>query len=210
MQGKYWPDQQKVRHIEIDGVCWLLDHLRDSLLTVVIPEAKGSPSVTLKVSVKYSSHCVSRGPKQGHILDFDTLGHEAMVVDHRNLRRAFHPERHTLSFLLPGIIETFAERRCFFTGKENFMTYELGPTPDRPADAKYEIFFNARKGDAKNTVKLFIESAYVRDDEYADNAPVNFKQTDKITAWKLFLKKVRGTEASAARGKTMASAKRKR
>ncbi|MBX8520219.1 hypothetical protein K5D37_11075 [Pseudomonas cichorii] len=59
-------------------------------------------------------------------------------------------------------------------------------------DTKYEIYFNVRKdANKKNTLNLFVESAYIRDED-ADNEPVNFKKADKMQAWKLFLKKVRG------------------
>ncbi|AHG43749.1 hypothetical protein N018_26105 (plasmid) [Pseudomonas syringae CC1557] len=204
MQGKYWSDHQKAHHIEIDGVCWLLDHLKDTTIVVVIPPAPGNPSVTLTVSVEYSSHCVSRGPKQKQTIDFSALGYEHLVIDSRNIRRAFHSERHELSFLLPGIIASFADRRCFFTGKENFLTLELGTEmPGYAPDTKYEIYFNVRKGDGKNTLKLFIESAYVRGDEDAENEPVNFKKADKIKAWKLFLNKIRGTSIKAARNSAL-------
>jgi len=59
-----------------------------------------------------------------------------------------------------------------------------------------------RKGEGKNTLKLFIESAYVRDED-ADNRPVNFKKADKIMAWKLFLNTARGTSIKAARNSAL-------
>lgn len=209
LQGKYWPDHQKAHHIEVDGVCWLLGHLRDCTLTVLVPAVPGNPSVTMTVHVEYSSHCISRGPKKNQTIDFQSLGYEHLVIDHRDVRRAFHPDRHALSFLLPGIIASFDNRRCFFTGKENFLTLELGTAMlGYPADTKYEIYFSVRKGDAKNTLRMFIESAYVRDED-ADNAPVNFKKADKITAWKLFLDKIRGISIKAARNTALRMGKGK-
>jgi hypothetical protein len=156
--------------------------------------------VTLMVNVEYSSHCVSRGPKQNQEIDFHAIGVERMVIDHRRVRREFKECRHHLSFLLPGIISTFRDRKCFFTGRENFLTLELGEIlPGYPKDTKYEVYFNVRKGDGNNVLKLYVESAYVRDLD-ADNAPVNFKQTDKITAWKLLLKKSRDEPVRGATG----------
>lgn len=164
----------------------------------------------MTVQIEYSSHCISRGPKKDQALDFQTLGYEYMVIDHRQVRRAFHPERHALSFLLPGVIATFADRRCFFTGKDNFLTLELGTAmPGYPAGSKYEVYFNVRKGEAKNTLRMYVESAYVRDED-ADNAPVNFKKADKITAWKLFLNKIRGVSVKAARNSALNLRKPKR
>ncbi len=70
-------------------------------------------------------------------------------------------------------------------------------------DTKYEIYFNVRKdANKKNTLKLFVESAYVRDED-ADNEPVNFKKADKMQAWKLFLKKVRGEPVRGHRGNNL-------
>lgn len=205
MQGKYWSDHQKARHIEVGGVCWLLGHLRSCTQTLVIPAASGNPAVTLTLKVEFSSHCVSRGPKQNQPIDFQALGHEYLVIDHRNVRRAFHPQRHALSFLLPGVIASFSDRRCFFTGRENFLTLELGRSiQGYAAGAHYEIYFNVRKSALKNTLMVFIESAYVRD-EMADNQPINFKKADKIKAWKLFLNKSRGKSIKAARNRALKS-----
>lgn len=201
VQGKYWSEHKQARHIEINGVCWLLDHLKDRTITIVIPAASGSPAVTMTVHVEFSSHCVSRGAKQGKTIDFAALGYEHLVIDHRQNRRAFHQGRHDLSFLLPEIVDNFADRRCFFTGHENFLTLELGKViPGYADDIKYEIYFSVRKAEARNTLKLYIESAYVRDED-ADNAPVNFKKDDKIKASTLLLKKLRGESIKAHRGR---------
>lgn len=209
MQGKYWPDHQAVGHIEIDGVCWLLGHLCDSSFQVDIPPANGMAGVTLTVNVEYSSHCVSRGPKQNQDIDFQVVGVERMVIDHRRVRREFKEGRHELSFLLPGIINTLKDRKCFFTGRENFLTLELGEIlPGYDKDTKYEVYFNVRKGEVKNTLKLYVESAYVRDDD-ADNEPVNFKKSDKITAWKLLLKKLRGESIKAPTGRGLQRGRRR-
>ncbi|MCD5993633.1 hypothetical protein KDX38_08365 [Pseudomonas sp. CDFA 602] len=208
MQGKFWPDHQSAKHIECDGVCWLLDHLRDTSFQVDVPASAGQPRVLLTVNVQFSSHCVSRGPKKGEQIDFHAVGIQRMVIDHRQIRREFREDRHALSFLLPEIVRTFEDRRCFFTGKENFLTLELGAVlPGYAPDTKYEIYFNVRKEDRKNTVRLHIESAYVRD-EYADNEPVNFKKEDKIKAWKLFLKRAKGEPVRGHKGNNLKLGKR--
>lgn len=170
---------------------------------MVVPATAAKPSVTLTLLVEFSSHCISRGPKKDCSIDFCELGIERLVIDHRQIRRAFHQERHALSFLLPDIVASLAERRCFFTGHENFLTLELGDLmPGLGVDARYEIYFSVRKAEAKNTLKVFIESAYVRDEE-ADNQPVNFKKADKITGWKVFLNKARGSPVNAARNSAL-------
>lgn len=209
VQGQYWPDHQAARHIEIDGVCWLLDHLRDSTFQVDVPPANGQAGVLLTVNVEYSSHCVSRGPKKNQQIDFHVICTSRMVIDHRQVRREFKESRHELSFLLPGIINTLRDRKCFFTGRENFLTLELGRIlPGYDENTKYEVYFNVRRDDKKNTLKLYVESAYVRDDD-ADNEPMNFKKSDKMTAWKLLLKKARGEPVKGPTGNGLQRAKRK-
>ncbi|MEQ4502338.1 hypothetical protein [Pseudomonas sp.] len=182
--------------------------MRGTSFQIDIPSAAGQPRVLLTVNVEFSSHCVSRGPKEGDHIDFHLAGVERMVIDHRRIKREFKEDRHALSFLPPEIVRTFKDRRCFFTGKENFLTLELGEIlPGYDAHTKYEIYFNVRKDDHKNTVKLFIESVYVRD-EHAENEPVNFKKEDKITAWKLFLKRARGQPVRGHKGNNLKLGKR--
>lgn len=81
--------------------------------------------------------------------------------------------------------------------------------PGQTTDMRYEIYFNVRKGEGKNTLKLFIESAYVRDED-ADNRAVNFKKADKIRAWKLFLNTTRGASIKAARNSALSMRKKGR
>nr|WP_256347387.1 hypothetical protein [Pseudomonas gingeri] len=198
----------KALHIEIEGVCWLLGHLQPHTQTLVVPTVEGHPSVALTLHFEYSSHCVSAGPKQNQVIDFQALGHERMVIDHRKVRRVFHSGRHALSFLLPDIIASIANRRCFFTGRENFLTLELGSAMSgKTVGVHYEIYFNVRKGEGKNALRVFIESAYMRDEE-ADNRPVNFKKADKIRAWKLFLNTVRSVSIKAARNSALSMRKK--
>ncbi len=113
-----------------------------------------------------------------------------------------------MSFLLPDIIASIANRRCFFTGRENFLTLELGSAMSgKTVGVHYEIYFNVRKGEGKNALRVFIESAYMRDEE-ADNRPVNFKKADKIRAWKLFLNTVRSVSIKAARNSALSMRKK--
>nr|WP_091013794.1 hypothetical protein [Azotobacter beijerinckii] len=191
MRGKFWPDHLGYGSIEVAGTCWFLAHLRPHSCTVVVPGSAGSPAVTLTLDIEYSSHCISKGPKKGQSIDFGSIGHDHLVIDHRQIQRAFNVERYHLSHLLPKIIQSLHQRHCLFTGHQNFLTLELGEFPGYPPGAKYEVFFSVRKGDARNTLRVIVESAYVRDED-ADNAPVSFKKDDRIRGEKLLLKKARG------------------
>lgn len=191
MQGKYWADHLAAGFIVVGGESFPLDHLRNQRIVVTIEEA-GSQPVQLLLDVEFSSHCVSKGPKTGATIDFSVLGYDHLLIDHRRNWRAFHPGRHRLSALLPQIIGSLHERPCLFTGHENFLTLELDQLlPGYPPGSQYEIYFSARRGTAPNSVRVFVESAYVRDED-AENDPYKFKKDDRIKGWRLLLKKARG------------------
>lgn len=190
MKGKNWSDYQKAGYIEVDGTRWSLAHLQDQSCTVVTPEAPGKPAVTLMLKVEFSSHCISKGPKRGKTIDFNIVGHERLVIDHRSKWRTFNEKRYHLSLLLPAVFNSLRDRPCLFTGHENFLTLDCS-LAGYPPDTEYEIYFSVRKTDQKNTLRIIVESAYIRDDD-ADNAPVHFKKEDRITGWKMLLKKARG------------------
>lgn len=191
MQGKYWADHLSAGYIVVGGTSFSLVHLRRQQFVASIAEA-GIQPVQLALDVEFSSHCVSKGPKTGTTTDFSVLGYDHLLIDHRSNWRAFHSGRHRLSSLLPQIIGSLHERPCLFTGHENFLTIELHQLlPGYPPGSQYEIYFSARQGNARNSVRVIVESAYVRDEE-ADNDPYKFKKDDRIKGWRLLLKKARG------------------
>lgn len=57
--------------------------------------------------------------------------------------------------------------RCFHTGKGNFFTIRL--ESDTGVVGEYEIYFNVTKSGAK--MRLYVESAYIRDDEHNSSQP---------------------------------------
>ncbi|MFP4893698.1 hypothetical protein [Paraburkholderia sp. EG304] len=92
-------------------------------------------------------------------LDFEVLGDARTIFDHRNVARAFCPDRHRWSLKLPAIIAQLAERRCYFTGRSNWLVIE--DIDDRGETVEYEVFFRLRRAAAAQ-LRLVIESAYVR------------------------------------------------
>lgn len=193
VRGKFWPDHLDTGSITVAGACWSLVHLRPHSCEIVIPASGASPAVTLTLDIEYSSHCVTKGPKGGQSIDFEVLGHDHLVIDHRRIWRAFNAERYRLSYLLPDIIQSLHERHCLFTGHQNFLTLELGELPGYAPGTKYEVFFSVRQADQRNALRIIVESAYVRDED-AENAPVRFKKDERIKGCKLLLKKARGEE----------------
>jgi len=191
MQGKYWRDHLAAGYIEVGGTSFSLAHLRPQRLFASIEEEAGK-TTQLALDIEFSSHCVSKGPKKGTVIDFSVIGYDQLLIDHRSNWRAFHAGRHGLSYLLPQIIGSLHERPCLFTGHENFLTVELHQLlPGYPPGSQYEIYFSARQGSDRNSVRIVVESAYVRDEE-ADNDPYKFKKDDRIKGWRLLLKKARG------------------
>lgn len=191
MNGKYWSDFLAAGYMVVEGKTYSVSHLRDRVFEVQVEEKPGC-FVKIDLQVEFTSHCVSRGPKKGQTIDFSVVGYDQLVIDGRNNWRSFNKDRYALSSLLPNVVETLASRPCLFTNHENFLTLEIGKLlPNYPEGTEYEIYFNARKGSKKNSVRIVLESAYVRD-EYADHQPKKFKKNDRIKGGKLLLKKARG------------------
>jgi len=189
MKGKRWKDHLARGEIHVAGVAWSLLHLRPGSLHVVIPEHSTQGSQVVTLAIQYSSHCVSYGPKQGAELDFEAIGVEHMLIDHRGIRRAFCPGRYKLSIQLPSILASLADRQCLFTGHSNWLTLE-GHQFGYPEGSCYEVYFSLRREAALN-LTVYVESAYVRDAGHPSHRPVRFKRHEKIKGWLLMLKKLR-------------------
>jgi hypothetical protein len=121
------------------------------------------PERRYKTDVTFSSHCFTRGLKDGEQPE------RALLYSDVRETRIFDFRRYTLSKYLPGIVDGLAERKCFHTGVGNFFTVEICDENGSPAE--YEIFFKAYKPAKKGTISLSVESAYVRDKQHANAKP---------------------------------------
>lgn len=140
-----------------------LSHL-DSKQMVYVQPAKGErQECRYKTDVSFSSHCFTRGLKEGEQPDPGLL--------YRDVReaRVFDFRRYALSKYLPQIVDGLPERKCFHTGVGNFFTVEICDEDGSPAE--YEIFFKAYKPAKKGSISLSVESAYVRDKPHANSKP---------------------------------------
>ncbi len=190
MKGKYWPDHLALGYIEVEGVRHSLEHLRPFVYVVHIEEPTNVVTA-VHVSVEFSSHCVSKGPRKGQHFDFSALSHSVLVIDERRVWRRFQAERHAASTVLPDIIRTLAKRPCLFASQTNFLTMELRELiPGYSPGTQYEVYFNV-KHQSHLEVLVFVESAYVRDED-SDNDPFKFKKDDRIKGWRLLLNRGRG------------------
>jgi hypothetical protein len=91
MKGKGWKEHLARGQIEVAGSSWSLLHLRPISHRLKIPGLADRGMGEVALAVEYSSHCVSYGPKQGTELDFEHMGHDHLLIDHRGIRRAFCP-----------------------------------------------------------------------------------------------------------------------
>jgi len=63
---------------------------------------------------------------------------------------------------LSEIIKEMSERKILQTGKGNYLTIEIVDHDGNKRD--YEIYFTLRKQGKKKPLKLYVESAYLRDE----------------------------------------------
>jgi hypothetical protein len=155
-----WISILRQGYIDVASVRYGLSHLLASAFTLAIPASAKFPAATATVHVEYTSHCVSFGPGPGERLDFEILGNERKILDHRLVARAFCFDRHHWSLGLPAIVAQLGERRCYFTGHSNWLVIE--DITHRGEPVEYEVFFRLRRAGA-SALRLVIESAYVRD-----------------------------------------------
>jgi len=108
-------------------------------------------------------HCFTRVRGQN-------VPHESALLygDDRETR-VFDFVRYELSKQLPEIIKGLARRKCYHTGKGNFFSIEI-TRRDREV-LEYDIFFVASRSSMKGKINLFVQSAYLRDENYASNRP---------------------------------------
>ncbi len=184
-----WNKVKSDGYKEVDGTKYDLSHLKDAKYHFSIEASGKYPEISFSVLVQYSSHCITWGPKREQEIDFSVHGEDRRIIDDKGVHRCFCETRHELSSNLPGIFETLTERHCLFTGHENWLTIEmLDPSGQR---LEYEVFFSLTKQSSR-MLRIYVESAYVRDPDNPGNRPTHLKRRDKVRAKVLLAKKLRG------------------
>jgi hypothetical protein len=157
-----WHQILKQGHLQVDGKRYDLTHLLGSVVEFTIPPSDRYPRLAVSMRVEYTSHCVSYGPPaNGKPFDFTSLGPARRIHDHRGIERVFCFERYRHSLQLPQVISKLDAHTCYFTGRENWLVIEH--IDERGRRSEYEVFFRLRRGEAPHTLRLVVESAYVRD-----------------------------------------------
>lgn len=155
-----WLEHLQRGYIEVGMVRYGLMHMIGSSFDLIIPESGRYPALTARIAVEFTSHCVSFGPKLGEKLDFEVLGNDCLIRDHRNIARAFSFDRYRWSLQLPDLVQRLSEHMCYFTGQGNWLI--IRGIDDQGHFVDYEIYFRLRRR-APSMLRLVIESAYVRD-----------------------------------------------
>lgn len=184
-----WDKLKNQGHIVLNGETISLSHLADKEYSYTIEKTAKHPEQVLNVLVQYSSHCISLAPKRDEKIDFSGNNSERKIFDGR-VYRCFCDNRYELSKFLPDIFTDLLNKKCIFTGKENFMMVEIITKDFKRLD--YEIFFSVSQYKERSSLKIYVESAYVRDGNYIDSRPKPKNRKDKIKAKVLLAKKARG------------------
>jgi len=151
------------RPFEHQGRVYDLTHLHPKTL-VYEQAAKGDkPSRRYTVDVAFGLHCFTRRIEEARERD------TALIYADNREARIFDFRRYQLSRLLPEIIAGLPLRKCYHTGKGNFFSIEI--TEENGQRVEYDIFFVASRSSRKGVLNLFVQSAYVRDSQYASSRP---------------------------------------
>jgi len=183
-----WKNIKSNGFIEVDGNRYDLSHLQDATYNFTIEATEQYDELNFNVLVQYGSHCVSWGPDEGQLIDFSVHGQDKIIIDETGIHRCFSDDRHTLSLNLPDVFRTIINRRCYFTGRQNWLTIEVLGAGGTMKD--YEIFFNLSRW-SSGMLRLYVESAYVRTQRGLSNKPSHFRKNGKVYAKTLFSKKLR-------------------
>jgi len=139
-------------YIEFDGQRYKLDHLENFKFEAVQSAIETKSEIRTEIEVMFSWHCYTRAPEKNETV---------YIHQHKGEQRCFCPVRYKYSKILPSIIKKLSERKVLQTGKGNFLTIEI--VDDNGKKRDYEIYFSLRKQGKKQPLKLYVESAYLRD-----------------------------------------------
>ncbi len=139
-----------------------LCHLHPVKVTYSQPAKGLNPPRFYKVEVIFSMHCFTRG-MDGEIPD------PALIYSDSRDTRIFDFGRYELSHRLPGIIDLLMTRKCFHTGRGNYLTVEIVDAQGQHID--YEVYFTVSKASKGGGLTLYIQSAYGRDIAHRANRP---------------------------------------
>jgi len=143
-------------------VAYDLAHLNPRTVIYEQPGKADKPTRRYSVEVSFGLHCFTRG-----FLANEKLSQSLLYSDQRE-SRVFDFVRYELSKRLPDIVQGLPGRKCYHSGKGNFFTIA---TVDQGKAVEYDVFFEASRSAKKGAIRLFVQSAYVRDAQHGSNRP---------------------------------------
>ena len=149
------------------GDTYPLDHLTAFRWDFVQQATGKKPERCYRFLIEFGLHCFTRGLNKHRSEVASDIEPGLFYYDSRE-KRIFSFERYELSKKLPDIAKSISERPCFHTGKGNFFIIEL--VDDEGQVQNYEVYFNVAR-ERKGLMRLFIESAYIRDQEHGTSQP---------------------------------------
>lgn len=140
-----------------DGVTYSLKHLHPTYLVLKAVARGNRPARNISVRVEYSHHCFSRATSAAEGVSTEDL---YLWAARPNDPRVFCALRWKASMMLPDLVRCLDTRRCHLTRRANYFAVKRNG-----ASGHYVIYFRVdRRFTGGADVRLFVESAYHRDD----------------------------------------------
>ena len=154
---------------KLDDKVYDLSHLNDFSHVFVVPAKGDRPANNYTVDITFSHHCFTDGIPRARA----SYDRRLLYRSHRE-DRLFSQDRYDLSFRLPDIIRSMMHRKCHHTGHGNFYTVQLTDADGTVKD--YDIFFNVARSTKLGRLTLFVQSAFLRDQEkLPPTRPIRFE-----------------------------------
>lgn len=125
------------------------------------------PEKRYRFVIEFGLHCFTRGLNTHKGEKLHHVKSDLLYSDSRETR-IFCFKRYSLSYQLPDIVKRVGDRPCFHTGKGNFFVVEL--MDDEGEIQEYEVYFQVSR-ERRGLLRLFVQSAYIRDNEHNSSQP---------------------------------------
>jgi hypothetical protein len=161
-----------------------LSHLNEFFYEFLQPPKNGKGEQTYSFVVSFGLHCFTRGLNKRHNEQWNNV-EQALIYSDSRERRVFDFKRYELSKYLPEIVRGVSGKSCFHTGEGNFFVVEI--VDNNEEKQEYEVYFKVSK--SEKLLRLFIESAYVRDSEHRSSQPAKKKISFFVIAYNILKNK---------------------
>lgn len=142
------------------GTEYDLSHLHPSTCRYEQPAKDNKPAHVYTVDVIFSHHCFTRK------IPNDECPDAALCYSDDRETRLFDYQRYDVSKKLPDIIAGLGKSKCFHTGYDNYLSIQL--VDAQGVTVEYDIFFAVTRASKRGALNLYVQSAYVRDEEHAN------------------------------------------